>query len=176
MNDIKLFFVFDVESIGLYGDDFAVAGGLYDDTGEAIDEFCYSIERDGLKGLEDDIEWVNNNVPDLDVTHDSGEEMRTAFWQKWKEAKDKGAEIFAECKYPVETNFMSKCIKEDLSRIEDAPYPFHEIASFMLASGIDPLKSYQRIEGELPAHHPLMDSRQSLRLLRHCIRKLKKGN
>lgn len=176
MDNIEYYFVFDVESIGLYGDDFAVAGGLYDSEGEALDEFCYCIPKEGLKGSPEDLKWVEENVPELPVTHEDGPSMRKAFWGKWIEAKSKDAQIFAECKYPVETNFMAKCIEEDPSRIKDAPYPFHEIASIMLASGTDPLKSYKRIEGELPKHHPLKDTRQSLRILRHCIRKINNGD
>jgi hypothetical protein len=173
--NIDLFFVFDVESIGLYGDSFAVGGGLYGKEGDVMDEFCYCIDKKGLSGMQSDIDWVQKNVPEMEITHLSGEEMRNDFWKKMVEAKSKGAAIFAECKFPVETNFVAKCIEEDKSRIEDAPYPFHEIASVMISAGVDPLKSYKRIEGETPAHHPLMDSRQSFRLLRHCIRKLRKG-
>lgn len=94
------------------------------------------------------------------------------FWDKWLEAKEKGAGMFAECKYPVETNFMTKCISEDKSRAKDAPYPFHDISTAMETIGLDSLATYKRIEGELDEHNPLCDTRQSFRFLRWIIRNI----
>ena len=44
----SLFFVFDVESVGLHGEGFAVAGGVYTATGGTLWEFWLACPVDGL--------------------------------------------------------------------------------------------------------------------------------
>mgnify|MGYP003529634433 CR=1 len=70
-----------------------------------------------------------------------------------------------ECGWPVEASFLSACIRDDAFRNWDGPYPMREIASIMLAAGMDPMATYEREESEKPAHEPLADARQSARLL-----------
>lgn len=46
-----------------------------------------------------------------------------------------------------------------------------DVASVRLAAGLDPLASAPRLDGELPAHDPLRDARQSARLLIEALDK-----
>ena len=172
----KLFFVFDVESVGLHGEAFAVAGGLYSPAGEPIREFAYHCHPSEADGLPDDREWVAENV----TLHASSIEqanpflVRDRFWNEWMHAKSAfKAAMFVECGWPVEAAFLEACIKDHQeTRNWDGPYPMHEIASVMFAAGMDPMATYERQPSELPAHEPLADARQSARLLATALNTL----
>lgn len=78
-----------------------------------------------------------------------------------------------EVGYPVETNFLSLCLNANDSREGFNPYPLVDISSLRLAAGLDPLATEARQDDELPRHHPLMDARQSARLLFEAIARLR---
>lgn len=168
---MKSFFVFDVESIGLHGEGFAVAGGVYLENGAAQWEFCFACDPRDAEGDVDDREWVSKNVPVFEVTHRTPDGVRDAFWGKWLKAKADGATMAAECLWPVEARFVAACVEDDPhGRKWDGPYPFHEISSIMLAAGMEPMKNYERTESEKPAHNPLGDARLSARLLAEAFK------
>lgn len=172
---MKPFFVFDVESVGLHGDAFAVAGGIYDIECKALHEFCFSVNRDTVNGADSDRKWVNENVPVLGITHYSAFDLREVFWKEAMEAKARPGGVFfaAECAFPVEARFVAKCIDDDPEGRRWAwPFPFHEIGSLLLAANIDPVAHYERLPGESPAHNPLCDVRQSARLLMQAMKRL----
>jgi hypothetical protein len=161
-------FIFDVESIGLHGEGFAVAGGLYSPDGKCRQEFAYHCQPDRAKGDAKDRAWVAQHVTigAESLEYATPKEMRDAFWETWMHMKQHlGAEMFVECGWPVEAAFLEACIKDDERRNWEGPYPLHEIASFMLAAGLDPMAAYAREERELPAHEALADARLSARLL-----------
>lgn len=177
------FFVFDCESVGLHGQTFAVAGGVYDIYGRAVSgsEFIFDCGPHpgmAVSGREkEDLEWVEANVVTREgaVLCATPHEVRHKFWQLWQMAKAgfPGVLMFVECGWPVEARFMLECIADDpLTRNWEGPYPMHEIASVMLAAGMDPMGTYERITGETPAHEPLADARLSARLLALAIGKL----
>jgi len=162
-------FVFDVESVGLHGQAFAVAGGIYQN-GIALEEFAYHCCHEYAQGTHEDSKWVQANVQ----IHPTSEncfgvnDICERFWKYWTliRRKHNNIKMFVECGWPVEAHFINACI--DLNRYErnwDGPYPLHEIASIMLVAGMDPLVTYERLDNELPIHEPLADSRQSARLL-----------
>lgn len=178
-----LFFVFDVESVGLHGQAFAVAGGIYDTRGDAIEgsEFVLTCGAEHAKGVEgreaEDREWVDANVTIRDgaILCASPSEVRRKFWELWGMAKRgfPGIQMFVECGWPVEAKFLQECIWDaPLGRVWEGPYPMHEIASIMLAAGMDPMATYERLPHEMPAHEPLADVRQSARLLATALRTL----
>ena len=165
------FLVIDVESVGLHGGDFAVAGGVYDRAGcklKTLEEFCYAAPPSMARGTAEDAAWVRENVPELMYTHESPYEVRNTFWDMWEHLKRKypGILMLGECIWPVEAKFLEQCIA-DLPNTRNwwGPYPLHEIASIMASAGMDPLAEYPRYESEQPKHHPLCDVRQSARLL-----------
>lgn len=169
---MKSYFVFDVESIGLHGEGFAVAGGVYLENGAVQWEFCFACPTTMAFGDPEDRKWVSKNVPAMEITHREPFSIRDAFWGEWIKAKSQGAEMAAECLWPVEARFLASCVGDDpLSRTWTGPYPFHDIASIMLAKGMDPKATYPRTPSEMPAHHPLSDARQSARLLSEALYK-----
>lgn len=176
MKTDQLFFVFDVESVGLHGEGFAVAGGIYDLDGTAVREFAYHCPINAACGNPEDRNWVTENVmvcPGSDSFR-SPKEVRECFWAEWMKAKEKGALMFVECGWPVEAAFVEACITDDrTSRNWEGPYPMHEIATLMLAAGMDPMATYEREPHELPAHEPLADARLSARLLATAFTSLK---
>lgn len=168
-----LFFIIDVESIGLHGEAFAVAGGVYQPNGAALYEFSFACPSSGCDGTAEDRRWVNENVPILEETHRSQRPMRDAFWAEWMKAKAGGAVMAAECLWPVEASFVAKCIADDPeARKWEGPYPFYEISTFMAAAEMDPMATYDRTPSEMPKHNPLADVRQSARLLAMALDRL----
>jgi hypothetical protein len=165
------FFVFDVESIGLHGEGFAVAGGIYIN-GAAQKEFRLSCPAENAQGSESDRKWVSENVPVMEITHRTPKSLREAFWSEWTSAKIAYPNILmaGECLWPVEAAFVANCIYQERDlRNWSGPYPFHEIASIMLAAGMDPMAVYERTPSESPAHDPMADARLSARLLSQAI-------
>lgn len=174
------FFVFDVESIGLHGEGFAVGGGIYPPNGEApVGEFLYACPPSSAEGPDAGREWVGNNVPCIDPTHPSPDAVRGAFWEQWMDAKRRFLDILmaADCGWPVEARFLSQCVDGFRGERElQGPYPFHEIASIMEAAGMNPMQKYDRKERERPEHNPLADARQSARLLFEAVTIIHKAN
>jgi hypothetical protein len=170
------FFIFDAESVGLHGQTFAVAGGIYDINGNAVpgSEFIFDCGPHpgmAVPGREkEDLEWVEANVVTREgaVLCATPNEVRHKFWQLWQMAKAgfPGILMFVECGWPVEARFLLECIGDDpLTRNWEGPYPMHEIASVMLAAGMNPMETYERLPEEMPPHEPLADARLSARLL-----------
>lgn len=169
------FFIFDVESIGLHGEGFAVAGGVWDSSGKNHSEFLFACPPDNAEGRKDDREWIAENVAEMPYMFDNPRDVRLAFWNQWEAAKllFPGIVMAAECLWPVEARFICRCIEDDgTARIWSGPYPFHEIASIMLSAGMDPMETYARLESEQPPHHPMADVRLSARLLSHALQLL----
>lgn len=169
---MKLFFVFDVESIGLHGEGFAVGYVVVRD-GQEIESGYFASPPEDAAGDDSDREWVSKNIPAIQPNKQTANMVRVAFWQRWMEWKEKGATMAAECGWPVEARFLNACIDWDQeSRKWEGPYPLHEIASFLAAAGMDPMAKYDRLDSELPAHDPLCDARQSARLLFMALSKI----
>lgn len=166
------FMVFDVESIGLYGEGFAVAWVVVNREGERIGEGCLSCDPSLCAGTDESRQWVAENVPPLELTSPTKQHLRHVFWHWWRHWADRGAVLVADCAWPVEANFLSACVKLNHKERElEGPYPLHDLASVILALGRDPLAVTERLPDELPAHHPLMDARQSARQLIEALRK-----
>ena len=161
-----LFMVFDVESIGLHGEGFAVGWVVVDRAGKVLQAATLSCPTTLCIGTNEDREWVTANVPPIEETHGLPVAMRADFWLCWLGWKAKGAVLVADCCWPVEARFLAQCVNDDPhARKWEGPYPLHDLASVMLALGRDPLATNERLPDELPAHHPLHDARQSARLL-----------
>jgi len=161
-----LFMVFDVESVGLHGEGFAVGWVVVDRKGERLEECCLSCDPAQCAGTDKSRDWVLENVHPLAVTSPTKQHLRNSFWHEWRKWADKGAVLVADCAWPVEANFLNACVRLNHSEREwQGPYPLHDLASVLLAVGADPLAVTERLPDELPAHHPLMDARQSARQL-----------
>ena len=130
--------------------------------GDHIDEFVYDYDfGDG---------WVRDNVlpplADAPETHPTARAMRDAFWQ-WMAEHREGALIVADCGWPVEAGMLSACVADDPSRAFAGPYPLHEVATLLVAAGLDPMASYaERVLSPAALtshrkHHPTDDARVS---------------
>ncbi len=161
----KLWFVFDVESIGLHGEGFAVGYQVVDAKGVQFARRRYACPPEAAAGGADGRIWVAQNCPPIEPSFQTPREVRDAFWHDWLIWKQHGAVLVADCQWPVEARFLIACIDDAPDeRGWSGPYPMHELASFMVAAGLDPMATYDRDETEVQ-HDPLGDARQSARLL-----------
>lgn len=161
------YMVFDVESVGLHGEGFAVGYVVLDRTGIELAHGAYWTDPDGAQGTDEGRAWVYANwylpmgLPSADTTYD----LRRLFWQVWQQWKAKGAILVADCAWPVEARFLAACVDDDPAAREwQGPYPLHDVATARLLVGLDPLATVPRLPSELPQHDPLADARQSARL------------
>lgn len=168
---MKKILVFDVESVGLQGEGFAVGWVLLDKAGTEIDSGYAACPSDAAAGTAADRKWIEKNiVPHLPQPMlATPRQVRDYFWNEvWMPLKNRDSvvSVFSDCGFPVETNFLSACVQDDLkARGWDAPYPMHEIGTVLLLADLDPTAHYDRLPNELPVHHPTADARQSARLL-----------
>lgn len=163
----RLHFVFDVESIGLHGEGFAVGYVVVANDGTEIESGYAACPSSTAHGDEVDRLWIKDNVlPHLKLpSHDDPAGVRDYFWRAWMSWRPE-ALMWADCGWPVEANFLSACVNDDPeNRTWEGPYPLSEISTVLATNGLDPLTTYPRLETEEPAHNPLSDARQSARLL-----------
>lgn len=157
MEKEKYYFIFDVESDGLYGKAIAWGAALYNSKGTVVKE-SLKINVSILKECREP--FVKTNViPVLyrayedsftteDLLHPSLEpscnvqttyQLRQAFMQFYLECKAEFPQmtVWADVAFPVETNFLTACV-EDISSLSkdtvsygiyDMPYPLYEIAN-----------------------------------------------
>lgn len=162
----ELFMVFDVESIGLHGEGFAVGWVVVKAGASTAQAGWFCCSPDVASGSNINRRWVAENVPAMQPTHATPRDVRDAFWNEWKRWKEEGAVLVADCAWPVEARFLAACVDDDFRKREwEGPYPLHDLASVLLALGRDPLATTERQPSEMPPHHPLTDARQSARLL-----------
>lgn len=175
MNE-TLYMVFDVESIGLHGEGFAVGYVVVRSDGErpyGQAERRYACRSEMAAGDEVGRRWVSDNCPPIPSTHTTAGLVRDTFWRDWLAWKERGAVLVADCAWPVEARFLAACVDDEPdARAWEGPYPLHELASFMVAAGMDPMATYDRLPDE-PQHDPLGDAKQSARLLIEALNKLK---
>jgi hypothetical protein len=169
----RLFMVFDVESIGLHGEAFAVGYVVIDrHTGEETKSGMFACSPEMAEGEDADREWVKANVPRIERTHNHPSELCAEFWNVWAEQKAKGAVLVSDCAWPVEANFLTQCVELGWPESKwEGPYPLIDVSSILLACGRDPVGSYWMPE-DGPKHNPLADARQSARMLGECFMQL----
>jgi hypothetical protein len=174
--------VFDVESVGLYGEGFAVGWVVITDKGVELESgLCYA-PIDTAAGRGADRRWVETHViPALKNTSPQTPEtevfqlscpvaVRHHVWAKWLHWRGVGARLAADVPFPVEATFLKACVDDaPHSRGDQGPYPLIDIASMRFSVGMDPASTEERREGEFPAHNPLADARQSARLMLECL-------
>jgi len=165
-----LFFVFDVESVGLHGEGFAVGFIVQDADGNELETGRFACHPNAARGSKEGAEWVASNIRTIEPTHTAPWLVRAAFWRRWREWQGKGAVLVADCAWPVEARFLMQCVDDSpIEREWQGPYPLHDLASITLARRGDPLAKNERAPIELPEHDPLCDARQSARLLHSAL-------
>jgi hypothetical protein len=165
---------FDVESIGLHGEGFAVGWVVVDAAGELQEEQRWACPSEAATGEASDRDWVAANVPALAVTHDSPIALRAAFWAVWQVWRERGACLVADCPWPVEAGFLSACVKDlGPSSHWQGPYPLLDVSTLVWAAGHDPRQPNERVaEAERPIHDPLADSHHALHRWQESCRAL----
>lgn len=127
---------FDVESNGLHGEGFAVAGCVLNLQTEKIEDTIYLVCP-----IDMPTDWVKQNVLPIlrRETHKSARLMRDAFWEWLIDHKFDDCLVMADVAYPVETRFLAECQDDDLVNREwAAPYPLFDVSSLLLAAGFNP--------------------------------------
>ena len=164
------YMVFDVESVGLHGEAYAV-GWVAIENGAEIAFGRLACDPDVCRGTDEDRAWIAANIPPIPPTHTRPSEMRADFWVAWCRATASGAVLVADCAWPVEARFLAACIDDHPDgRRWRGPYPLHDVATARLAAGLDPLATVDRLPNEEPKHDPLADARQSARLFLEALR------
>lgn len=185
--ELPLFLVFDVESVGLYGDGFAVGWVVIDPDGKEHESGLFVSDWRKAKAFNQKgaIEWVETNLPPMEITHQNRESLCFDFFnvlQRWllngrEKNHPKVCSIWADWGYPVEARFLTRCREAAYWMIEDdpswlMPAPLQEIDTLRMAAGFidhgDP-----RLPDELPEHNPLNDARYSARIMLKAMARLK---
>lgn len=161
----NLYFVFDVESVGLHGEGFAVGLVVVDETGDKKFECVFCCPMEAARGTDEGRAWCRQNIPAMIQTHATPALMRRSFWKLWKIWKDLKAQMVTDCGWPVEARFLMQCVDDSPSEREwEGPYPLHDLCSAGHATGCDMTQTQPRRGEEFPPHNPLNDARQSARL------------
>lgn len=170
-----LYMVFDVESAGLHGRGFAFGYVVVDENGHEVD--CGGARADQPMSVSDaNREWLDTHVTpvieELELMPERA--LRRFFWSRWMRWKAEGAQLVTDCGWPVEANFLSECVADDIEGREwEGPYPLLDLSSVLLAAGKNPAGTFERLPNELPAHHPIRDARQSARVLVETLAELR---
>lgn len=168
-----LYMVFDVESIGLHGEGFAVGWVIINQYGIEINHGLCACHPKLASGSQNNRKWVEENIQPISslIQCNSTRDVRSCFWSQWVGWKTRGAILVADCCWPVEARFLAACVEDEPSEREwEGPYPLHDLASVIMAKGNDPLAKRERKANEIPEHNPLADARQSARLLIEALK------
>lgn len=160
--------VFDVESVGLHGEGFAVGWVVVNGYGNQIQHGLVACNPTLAVGNRDGRIWISQNLPRIEslIPCEWPRDVRSAFWKEWQRWRADGVILVADCAWPVEARFLAACVDDSpVDREWQGPYPLHDLGSILLAAGKDPLQKFPRKENEIPEHNPLADARQSARIL-----------
>jgi len=178
LEDVRRIMSIDAESNGLHGEVFAVGAVVLTLDGKIESRFY------GRAPTPDKLDpWVARHVvPSLDVTgcgatYADAKCMRDAFWE-WFLGRKSVCLVVADCGWPVEAGLFSECVRDAPRRSGEGPYPLHEVATLLLAAGMDPLGVYDELcpkddtFSKLPRHHPVRDALQSAGCALEAIRRI----
>lgn len=129
--------IFDVEATHLMGIAIAYAAIVIDDNKNIID----SSQMFSQEYVNDCCDFVKENIiPKIqDIPKcATNKEMRDAFWRFYLKHKD--CEVWVDCGFPVETNFLISIAMDDLvDREFKMPYPLYEISVRNLDKSHNPM-------------------------------------
>ncbi len=157
--------VFDVESTSLFGSGFAFGVVVYNRGGSEVDR----LELKSKEGQELANDWVKQNViPHLEdmPSCETDRELRDAFYNFYMKHKET-AEIWSDCNFPVETNFLNDVVKDDIEgRQWNMPYPLKDISTVV---DININRTEECGIVGLRKHNPLDDAKASAYFLLKTI-------
>ena len=173
--------VFDVESIGLHGEHFAVGWVIYDH-GKLVENDWVACPSTFASGTAEGRRWIEQNLPEDVIDPPIGPHLvantrgvREAFWHLWSKERNNGTKIWADVAWPVEARFLIACIEDGREAEVDprtltipptdrefqGPYPVLDIRTIYSMCANPP--SYPEMRG--PVHHPMYDAWRSAELL-----------
>jgi len=167
-------FVFDVESIGVLGEGFAVGWAVLSlPAGENIET---NIENcDPMHALSSDLtdpraDWAwlaQNCFPGMPPPNRRAPcDVRDAFWASWQKWHRHGAVLAHDNGSTVDLRFLTDGIRDDPDRLASpGMYPIIDIASVLWATGKSSYDNRARRPDERPQHNPLADALFSARNL-----------
>lgn len=167
-------FSFDAETNGLWGQAFAIAALVYDESGNEIARFI------GRCPIEGEINsWVAENVlptmQDIPVSHSSYDELLKAFADFYKSNKA-DASVIVHMGVPVESSLLKDMHSRGYIGDWDGPYPLIDIAGNLQQAGEDPtsVDSYAtkfglEVRDFGTTHNPLYDSEVAAVVFRHLL-------
>jgi hypothetical protein len=169
---------FDVESNGLQGDAFAVAGLLIDENRNILTQL---VVRTAILGPVDP--WVSANVlgPMSSILESApnAKTMRDEFWAWYLLAKAQADIIVAANPYPVEARFLIDCQNDDvLARGSDHPFPFYDLSSMLYTLGYTTPATRREFVAEAVGqasgdpHNPLWDAQATALAALQAIKSL----
>lgn len=133
----------DVEKPELNGVAFALGAVVLNYRGEIVDDFKARCPLTA-KPRSWVVEEVLPALADWPETDKDSTSMRHRFWTWFDEARSNCTEnepvhIFADCGFPAEARFFVASIDDNFEERRLAgPYPLHEVATLLLAIGVDP--------------------------------------
>ncbi len=166
LKDMK-FMIFDVESIGLHGEAWAVGWVLMDSEGEITEEHLVYCDPSLARGRPENYQWVLDNCHwrgykdycDNSEKVDDPGEVCSVFWECWLEAQNNGFHLLADVAWPVEARFLIACIDMYPNLREwKGPFPLLDLSSIVTAQSNVQL---ERPSSCMPVHNPLADARFS---------------
>ncbi|MEI8269809.1 MAG: hypothetical protein WCG45_00410 [bacterium] len=167
-------FSFDAETNGLWGQAFAIAALVYDESGNEIARFI------GRCPIEGEINsWVAENVLptmlDIPVSHSSYDELLADF-AKFYLANKADAHVIAHMGFIVESKILRDLHDCGYIGDWDGPYPLIDIAGNLQQAGEDStsVDSYVtkfglEVRDFGTTHNPLYDSEVAAVVFRHLL-------
>lgn len=158
MSDDRPLLIFDVESIGLHGEGFAVGLVVVEPKKLVTFEAGFACDPAFAEGSDEGRRWVIENVESLEgddsiIYVGSPRDVRAGFWEVWAAWKEQDAWLMADCSWPVEARFLSDCVKDDTSREQDGPYPLLDAMT---------LRTFKLAAPTEDKHHPVKDALATL--------------
>ncbi len=171
---MKKVFSFDAETNGLWGQAFAIAALVYDESGEEVARF---VGRCPIVGDVD--KWVADKVvpqlAEMPINHQDYDALLADFAKFYLAEKEK-ADIIVHMGYIVETKILRDCHERGFIGAWDGPYPLIDIAGNLQQAGEDPtsVDAYLQKHGLSVSdfgttHHPLYDSAVAAAVYSHLL-------
>ncbi len=170
------FFIIQAQSMGLYGEIFAIGFIVINSVGKILKEGILKCPHQLAQGLDSDREWVNENViaatekietSNYISTFNNPTELYENIWEIWLEMKKQYENLYCASYigYPIIMNLFYKCVMKNVeSRQMLAPYPLLEIdTSFLMTNYEISPKNNSRFDTEIP-YNPLCDAKYYGRL------------
>lgn len=167
--------IFDVESVGLHGEGFAFSMVVTSSLQE-VQHLTVACQPDEVMGYSDDLAWVKQHVtyPPDTIWLKTTREVRSVFWGEWLRLNNLKYKLCADVSWPVESNFLSACVRDNRSVRQFAgPYPLIDLSTLFMLGDLS--KHQTRLPEHMPEHNPLADCRHSLRQTKEIVRQLSGG-